>query len=164
MKCKVCNNEMNPGIAKCLRCGFPVLQMVKGDSAEEKKMNELAENFRKKMIGPVKIQMTVYTNAMENDNVKIVKEDKILLAQGEQLFGKQIIWYPENFARLSGECKLKLSLVHTNGDLENLNISVDNPNIMDFWNVGIMPLEGLEFKVVLGNKNAYSCSDKFSYL
>ena len=45
-----------------------------------------------------------------------------------------------------------------------MNISVANPNIMDFWNIGIMPLEGLEFKVVLGNKNTYSCSDKFSYL
>ena len=98
------------------------------------------------------------------DKVKVVKEDKILLAQGDQLAGNQIIWYPENFARLSGDCKLKLSLVHTNGDLEDMNISVANPNIMDFWNIGIMPLEGLEFKVVLGNKNTYSCSDKFSYL
>ncbi|MBQ2288240.1 MAG: hypothetical protein II251_05995 [Lachnospiraceae bacterium] len=164
MKCKICNHEMNPGIAKCPKCGFPVLQMVKGDAAEEKRMNELADNFRKKKMEPVRIQMTVYTNAMENDKVKVVKEDKILLAQGDQLAGNQIIWYPENFARLSGDCKLKLSLVHTNGDLEDMNISVANPNIMDFWNIGIMPLEGLEFKVVLGNKNTYSCSDKFSYL
>lgn len=164
MKCRVCNSEINVGIAKCPKCGFPVLQMVKGDAAEEKKMNELADNFRKKKVGPVRIQMTVYTNALENDKVKVVKEEDILLAQGEQLLENGIIWYPENFARLSGDCKLKLKLIRTNGESQTLNISVANPNIMDFWKIGVQPLDGLEFKVVLGNTNGYSSSDKFSYL
>ncbi len=164
MKCKICKHEMNPGIAKCPKCGFPALQMMKGNAEEEKKVNELANNFRKNKIAPVKIEMTVYTNAMENDKVKVVKEEKILLAKGEQLLESEIIWFSENFARLSGDCKLKLSIVHTNGEMENVTVSVENPNIMDFWKVGIMPLDGLEFKVVLGNKKIYSCSDKFSYL
>ena len=50
MKCKVCNCEVSSGIAKCSRCGFPVLQMVQGNADEEKRMNDLASSFRKKKI------------------------------------------------------------------------------------------------------------------
>lgn len=164
MKCKVCNCEVTSGLAKCSKCGFPMLQMVKGDVEEEKKINELAKNFRKKKVEPVRVQLKVYTNAMENNTVKVVKEENILLAQGQQLLEDTIIWYPENFARLSGDCELKLNLIRTNGKPQEISISVANPNIKDFWKIGLQPLEGMEFQVVLGNKNTHSCSDKISYL
>lgn len=164
MKCKVCNYAMNPGMAKCPKCGFPVLQMVKGDGAEEKRMKELADKFRKKKVETVKIWMTVCTNTKVNDKVNVAKEENILLARGEQLLKAPILWYPEKFARLSGNCRLKLSIVHTDGRCEKKDVLINNPNINDFWSVGIMPLDGMEFRVVLGNEKTYSSSDKFSFL
>ena len=164
MKCKICNCEVPSGSAKCLKCGFPVLQMVQGDAAEEQKMNELAENFRKKKVAPVCIYLTVYTNELNKNQVKVVQTEKILLAQGEQLLSSGIIWYPEKFARLSGVSKLDLSVTHTNGETKNRSISVSNPNIEEFWQVGIVPLNGMEFKVALGNAATYSCSETISYL
>lgn len=164
MRCRVCNSEIDTGIAKCPKCGFPVLQMVKGDVAEEKKMNELAENFRKKKVETVSVQMVVYSNGIENDKPKVIKEDYILLAKGEQLLGHEIIWYPENFARLSGDCKLRVRLIRTNGESQDVDISVENPNIMDFWKIGVAPQDGMAFKIVLGSKKSYSSSEKISYL
>ena len=78
MKCKICNCELTSGTAKCLKCGFPVLQMIKGDAAEEQKMNDLVKNFRKKKVEPVRIYLTVYKNAIEKDKVKVVETEKIL--------------------------------------------------------------------------------------
>ena len=164
MKCKVCNCEVSSGIAKCSRCGFPVLQMVQGNADEEKRMNDLASSFRKKKIEPVRIYMNVYTNAMDGDHAKVVKEEEILLAAGEQMTGSQILWYPEKFAQLSGECQVKLNIVRTSGEKTYLPVSLRNPNISDFWQVGILPLDGMEFQVVLGNQKSYSDSERISYL
>ena len=164
MKCKICNCEVTSGSAKCLKCGFPVLQMIKGDAAEEQKMNELANNFRKKKVEPVRIYLTVYKNAIEKDQVKVVETENILLAQGNQLLNTAIIWYPEKFARLSSVGQIKLSVVHTNGQTQEIEISMPTPNVSDFWQIGIVPLNGMEFKLALGNTATYSCSEKISYL
>ena len=164
MKCKVCNCEVGSGIAKCSKCGFPMLQMVQGDSAEEKHMNDLASSFRKKKVEAVRIYMNVYTNVIDGERAKIVKEEEILLAKGEHMSGSQILWYSEKFAQLSGECQLKLNIVRTNGEKTKSSIRLQNPNIDDFWQVGILPLDGMEFQVVLGNQRAYSSSERISYL
>ena len=164
MKCKICNCELTSGTAKCLKCGFPVLQMIKGDAAEEQKMNDLVKNFRKKKVEPVRIYLTVYKNAIEKDKVKVVETEKILLAKGDQMIGTEIIWYPEKFARLSRVGQIQLSVVHTNEQEKEVKVSMPVPNISDFWQVGVVPLDGMEFKLALGNVTTYSCSETISYL
>ena len=164
MRCKVCQSEIDKGIAKCSKCGFPVLQMTQGTAAEEEKMNKLAESYKSKKMENVRISLIVYTNAMDTDRAKVVREDEILLASGSSLNVGKICWYPEKFARQSGHCQLNLKIVTSNGAVKNIKVPLKNPNIMDFWKVGIYPMEGMEFKVVLGNETSYSCSDKFSFL
>ena len=164
MKCKVCNCEVGSGIAKCSRCGFPVLQMVNGGAEEEKYMNELASSIRKKKFDPVRIYMTVYTNKIEENRAKAVKEDQILLAKGDQMLHSDILWYPEKFAQLSGECRVKLNIIHTNSERCEISVDIQNPQINDFWQIGVRPLAGMEFQLVLGNQTTYRCSDRISYL
>jgi hypothetical protein len=164
MKCKVCKNDVEQGRAKCPLCGFPMLQMVQGSEAEQKKADEMAENYRKKLMQPVKIGLKVYTNAMDNGNLTVKKEEYITLAEGLSLAGSEIIWYPEKFARQTGECMMKIAITDTKGNKKDQNIVVANPNIMDFWQVGVQPLEGFSFRIVLGKMGDYAVSDTLSCL
>ena len=164
MKCKVCQSEIDKGITKCSKCGFPVLQMTQGTAAEEEKLNKLAESFKKKKMENVRISLVVYTNAMDEYRVKVVRTDEILLASGSHLDVGKILWYPEKFARQSGDCHLNMKVTGSDGNVKNFKVSLKNPNIMDFWKVGIYPMDGMEFKVVVGNETSYSSSDKFSFL
>lgn len=164
MKCKVCGCELEEGRAMCGKCGFPVMVMVEGDSKEEEKINELAAGYRRKKMAGVGIALKVYTNEMVDGDVKVKNEAYITLADGDSLSGNTICWYPEKFARLTGDCNIQVSVVNTQGETKNYTMTLANPNIMDFWQVGVLPEDGFKCRIVLGNTKKYVASDVISYL
>lgn len=164
MKCQVCKHEVEQGRARCPVCGFPVIQMVEGDTSEEEKRDELAKNYRRRKLENVSISLKVYTNAMEDGDIRITDESFILLAEKDALIGDEIIWYPEKFARLTGDCILRIEVANVDGQIKEQDIRIENPDIMDFWQVGVLPLEGFQCRIILGSREKYSISDIISYL
>lgn len=164
MKCEVCGYEINDGSVRCSKCGFPVIMMVKGDQQEEEKVRELADTYRKKKLAKVSVALKVYTNEIKDDKVKVKDESYIVLAQGEALSGRAIIWYPEKFARLSGNPELAVSMVNSSGENKTMTLKLKNPQIEDFWQIGVFPEGGFECRLVLGNEEKYEMTELFSVL
>jgi hypothetical protein len=118
--------------------------MVAGTQEEETRGDELAGEYRAKKLGSVKIRLKVYKNELKNEQVQAVQTDYISLFQGNQWKKEGILWYEERFARLSGDCKINLEVVHTDGKKEESTLLIHNPQVEDFWHVGVELLEGFQ--------------------
>lgn len=164
MKCKVCDAALEEGRARCPVCGFPVMMMVEGNPQEEQKIMELAESYRKKKLVNANVTLIVYTNEIVENQVNIKKQEGIILASGEALGGNGIIWYPEHFARLEGDPVLQLSVTNSRGETIARSMELANPQILDFWQVGVLPEAGLKCRIVLGNGNKYTSTEEISLL
>lgn len=163
MQCLVCSNELTKGEAKCSRCGFPVIYFTEEDGAGLKAVKKLAEQYRKEHWANAKVFLTVYQNKMGSNSVEIEREESILLADLQESRAGEIKWYPENFARLTGDCTLKIAVEYNDGRRESRELKVGNPNTDDFWHVGVKLLDGSRFSLVLGSENRYSESEPVAF-
>ncbi len=159
MECRVCGFEVGEGKAKCPRCDFPVMMMVQGDKHEEEKVRQLADNFREKKFKGICVKLKVYTNEMSGDEVIVKETSDIVLLDGSKMSEDEIIWYPEKFARLSSDPELDITVQNIRGEEKKITLRLDNPNIKDFWYIGVLVEKGLECRVVLGNEEKFVQSE-----
>ena len=117
-----------------------------------------------KKLANANVTLIVYTNEIVEDQVNIKKQEGIVLASGEALGGNGIIWYPEHFARLEGDPVLQLSVTNSRGETIARSMELANPQILDFWQVGVLPEAGLKCRIVLGNGNKYTSTEEISLL
>ncbi|MEE0751176.1 hypothetical protein [Frisingicoccus sp.] len=164
MECKVCGSALEEGRVRCPECGFPVMMMVEGTLQEKEKIEELARDYRKKKLAAASVALIVYTNEISGDQVTVKAQECIVLASGEKLSGHAIVWYPECFARLDGHPTLRLSIVNSKGETRVQSMEIANPQIQDFWQIGVLPEAGFKCRLVLGNADKYTVTESISLL
>jgi hypothetical protein len=156
MKCLSCGMQFGDELVRCPRCGFPVIGLVDDSEESREQVLKMAADYRKKHWAGAKIYLEVYTNLITNGEVKVEEKSYILLGETKEMSEGEIRWYPEKFARLKGYCELNVAV--ENGDAERrvIKLTVPNPKINDFWQVGLKKQADDACCIVVGNENKYA--------
>ena len=163
MKCYVCGTNIDERAdGDCPRCGFPILKVQENDPDALEQIRQLAQTYRSRYYPRSStITLEVYQNQIDGEHVTLDKTAQIVLASPEQLAQMEpgdIRWYPEKFARLEGEQTLSVSISNENGSNRSLKLKVPNPDIHDFWQVGVQLQENASFCIVIGKTGSFVSS------
>ncbi len=161
MKCLACGQNLGETDQYCSACGFVVIESVTDDPEVLEAIRKKAEEYLRARLAKTRVAVTVY-QYKDLDSVDKPRTEDIVLAKGEELKGREILWYKENFARLSGKCRLNLKVTTTTGKTVTHAPELAQPATEGYWRIGIQPQSGLSFRVVVGNVDGYTASEPIS--
>lgn len=164
MRCIVCSSEMEKGKSRCAVCGFPILQMVSGDSKEQKKRKQIADAYFQKKTSGITISCMAYTYEQQDGGLDLKSEDEIVLAKGDCLQMGKIVWHLEKFARTEGEISMQILIRSETGKMKKYDLSWESPKQKDFWEVGVLMEPGLTIRIVTRAADELTCSEACSFL
>lgn len=163
MKCLVCNQELENGIARCTVCGFPVIPSVQVTPEELQSMQELKEDFLRKKLSAVLISVIAYDYIVENREITQVGENRIVIAKGEDLISGNILWCEKDFEKIESKRSVNIKAVIKKCDNseQRVDIEVNTKEIDNVTNIGIMLDDSLTIKFAVGNKEKYIFSENY---
>lgn len=165
LTCPVCGLELTGLEAACPRCTFPNISSASGSEEEKQALEKLVVEFRRRYWSNAKISLNVYTNRLTDDGeVEVAQTEQITLAKAGDLEPGKILWYPEKFARLFGDCTLNVIVESNDGAREEHSVTLENPRVQDFWSVGVLSDEKMNFRIVIGTEKQYSSSGPIAML
>lgn len=163
MKCLICNQEMESGVARCPVCGFPVIPSVQVTPEELQSMQELREDFLKKKLSGVLIGVTTYDYVVENREIKQIAKNKIVIAKGEDLVPGDILWCESDFeeVEVNRNIRVKAFIKKADESEQVLDIEVNTEELDKVTNIGVILDDGLTIKFALGIKEKYIFSEAY---
>lgn len=166
MKCFACQAEVEAGRAKCLVCGFPVIQSVDGNAQELDGIRKMGSEYLKKRLSGIRMGIVAYSYVMEHDELKQDKTQMIDVALGEALADGKIVWCPMDFARVDSHEPANLNVFVEGSDhsVRTCELSIKLPEFTGFAHIGAVLDAGLQVRMVYGNEQTYTLSDKFSLI
>lgn len=161
MKCLCCGMDFSVDLGKCPRCKFPVIGLTDDSEESRKQLLKMAADYRKKHWHECKVFLEVYSNKIKNYEVVTEAKEYILLGETSKMPSGGIRWNAEKFARLNGDCKLNVAIECEGTDRKLIKLSVANPKINDFWQVGLKKKTDDAYCIVVGNEAKYTESAEF---
>lgn len=164
--CAVCRQEFDlEETQKCPRCGFQIWGLA-DDSPESKAAEaERARRYRREHWANGKVMLRVYSHAFTDESctdISCTGEEEVFLGMTRELAVGEIRWLEEKFARLTGDCTLRLRI--TQEDAENgYMLRVKNPGLRELWQLGLCRKAEDRFALCVGSPENYSESESFVY-
>lgn len=155
-RCLACRAVL-VGDANCPVCGHADYISLSTNSEVDKKVLELAENYREAKLKDIKISIYAYAYEMRDGKLVEKSTETVFVCAGTDLAFDKIYWLEKKFARIETEREMNLTVVITknNSVIAQQDVFFRAPKLEDFWYLGAELSEGLGVKFAIGNKDNY---------
>jgi hypothetical protein len=128
----------------------------------ERKLDELANEFRKNLMGNLKIYVKIYVYEASTSGLAFKEERKLLLLENAD-FSKGFRKWDEHVFGISEELALTIFI-----ELKDINrkyeINMTPPKNTDKWHIGIDLYEDMYARVMVGEPGNFSVSEPIDLL
>lgn len=163
-RCPVCGMRLPETDNSCPVCGFPRVALANNSAEEIEWVMKQADEYRVQNFHPdATFRLTVYSNR-ENDDEIISTPEQLFLAEYHELKAGEVKWINEDFARLFGDVRMKLEIKDIAGRRKETEVFVRNPQVSDFWRIGIVAGENYSIRLLVGSSTQNCSSEPVYYL
>ena len=163
MICYACQSKMEEGRAKCPVCGFPVIQSVEGNTVEIEGVRQMAKEYMKQWLGGAVIGIASYSYVVENHKLKQDNIADIDLAKADELVVGEPLWSDIDFTKVDDQGMITVNaFMKKDGIRYAYELQARLPSNTGACHVGVLLMEGLKARLVLGNKESHTYSQPFS--
>lgn len=158
--CRVCRR--NSADAICPHCGYQAVMPTMLNEEIERKLDELANEFRKNLMGNLKIYVKIYVYEASTSGLSFKEERKLLLLENADL-SKGFRKWDEHVFGISEELALTIFIELKDID-RKYEINLVPPKKTDKWHIGIDLSEDLYVRVMVGEPGNFSVSEPIDLL
>ena len=167
MNCLACgSDEGEAAMSRCPRCGFPLIHTVGESEDQERTLEKMAEEYRRRKLDGLFLGFLTYRHELrEGRLVQCGIQEVTFPVPASELSPGEIFWQEGKFARIRGGKEITLTLVvRKDGARRKTHLPMCAPGTDGFWKVGLLLGPGFTVQLAVGDETAYSCSGEVPLL